>query len=393
MLAKAASLPMVEGDMYGLNRLLKDATNGQPLIYVMLTDKAGAEIASSEVRSSDLLPHVRKHRTDEVSLPGSPVYRKVHPSGSGYFDIVYPITAHRGDGQETELVGYVRAGMAGDHWQQVMSSRLDLVIGVGTVATGAAILLGFLLIRRITGPLDDLTGVMVAFSRGKLGVRSSVSRRDEIGALAKAFNSMADQHEQTHERIVRLNAELEERVAVRTKQLRELAARDPLTGSYNRRHFSEVVETSLSQAKRYDNDLSCIMLDVDGFKSVNDTHGHQIGDRLLVLVAVTIAGTLRTSDIVARYGGDEFIALLPQTGSEAAGALARRIKERFQQELATTLPDVHVTLSLGIASLQGSHAADAETLVRAADDAMYQAKLGGKNRVVLSTAVAKTASA
>ena len=138
------------------------------------------------------------------------------------------------------------------------------------IAIAAVIPLGFLLIRRIVSPLATVTHAMRRFSEGRLDVRSGVRRSDEIGRLAATFNCMADQHQRTHERIVRLNADLEDRVARRTKQLRELAVREPLTGLFNRRHFNEMLAQRFSEATRYDGDLSCLMLDLDDFKSVND---------------------------------------------------------------------------------------------------------------------------
>jgi len=200
---------------------------------------------------------------------------------------------------------------------------------------------------------------------------------------------MADQHQQTHERIVRLNAELEERVAYRTHQLRELASREPLTGLYNRRHFNEMLERRFSEAVRYSTDLSCLMIDLDEFKAANDAFGHQLGDELLVLTAGTIMGQLRTADLAARYGGDEFIILLPQTDAERAHVLAERMVERFSRDVAERFPNVRVSMSIGIASLQSLEPKDAESLIRYADRALYDAKKAGKNGIV--TAMPATA--
>jgi diguanylate cyclase (GGDEF)-like protein len=229
---------------------------------------------------------------------------------------------------------------------------------------------------------------MINFSMGRLEVRSSIRRRDEIGRLAEAFNQMADQHQQTHLRIVRLNAELEERVAYRTHQLRELASRDPLTGLYNRRHFSDVLERRFAEAVRYRTDLSCIMIDLDDFKSANDAFGHQVGDQVLQLAAGTIVGQLRASDVAARYGGDEFILLLPQTDADRAQVLGARVIERFNDELLARFPKSAVRMSMGIASLHSLTTATAEGLIQAADHALYMAKTAGKNRIVMAAPAA-----
>jgi diguanylate cyclase (GGDEF)-like protein len=230
---------------------------------------------------------------------------------------------------------------------------------------------------------------MGEFSEGRLGIRCPVSRRDEIGRLGMAFNRMADQHQRTHEHMVRLNTELEERVAERTEQLRDLASRDPLTGLYNRRHFSEVLERGFSEALRYETDLTCIMLDLDDFKKVNDDYGHHVGDEVLTATAGTIVAQLRSSDAAARFGGDEFIALLPRTGADQARILGERIVEQFSKDTSGLVPGRRLTLSMGIASLYTLDAADSEPLVQAADHALYQAKAAGKACIITADPTAK----
>ncbi|MBU0719458.1 MAG: diguanylate cyclase, partial [Planctomycetes bacterium] len=277
------------------------------------------------------------------------------------------------------------AGLIASEWHEWMSSRLDMAIGAGVLAVGIAIPLGFLLVRRIVSPLDELAAVMHRFAEGKLDVRSPVRRHDEIGRLVTVFNRMADLHQQTHERIVRLNTTLEKRVSQRTRQLRELAARDPLTGLYNRRHFNEVLKRSMSEALRYDNGLSCLMIDLDDFKAVNDAFGHQVGDEVLVLMASTITSQLRAADVAARYGGDEFVVLLPQTETDQARVLGERIMERFSENIGMCLPKVRASLSVGIASVQLQRAFSADSLLRAADRALYSAKAAGRSCIITAS--------
>jgi diguanylate cyclase (GGDEF)-like protein len=368
-----------------------------PLLYVIFTGRDGKELAAAGFAQGGPFDYIRKRNSRRPPVIGTPV---AYASGKGaetFLDVAYPIDyppiAEGSSGlRETELVGYVRAGMTPSKWHQTMSKKLDLVVGVGSLATGLAVVLGFLLIRRVIAPLEGLARAMLEFSRGNLDIRSPVKRRDEIGNLAVAFNRMADQHQHTHQRIVRLNAELEERVAERTRQLRELAARDPLTGLYNRRHFNDMLERSYSAASRYGHDLSCIMLDLDDFKAVNDAFGHQVGDKLIMLAAATISRELRGADVAARYGGDEFVILLPQTDADRAGVLASRIMEKFAGELAEGMPKVKGGISLGIASLQDLRTPDAESLVRSADHAMYEAKAGGKNRIIKAVSAATPTS-
>jgi diguanylate cyclase (GGDEF)-like protein len=249
-----------------------------------------------------------------------------------------------------------------------------------------AIPLGFMLVRQIISPLEDVAQAMRRFSTGELDVRSAIRRRDEIGRLAETFNKMADEHQKAHENLTRFNTELEDRVARRTLQLRELASRDSLTGLYNRRHFNELLQTRLAEALRYNSELTCVMIDLDNFKTVNDVFGHQVGDDLLMIASSAVKQELRASDVAARFGGDEFIILLPQTDVQQAHVLVNRIAERFRRECAVRCPRVPIGMSIGAASLRSLRQLDATGLVRAADDALYRAKAAGKNCIVSSAA-------
>jgi len=272
--------------------------------------------------------------------------------------------------------------MLASGWHRALASRLDLLIGVGVFVAVVAIPLGFLLIRRIVSPLEELSAVMRRFTDGDWSVRSNIHRRDEIGKLAQTFNHMADQHEEAHNRMVELHAGLEKRVEERTIQLRELAAREPLTGLYNRRHFQEVLETRFAEAVRYDTDLSCLMIDLDHFKSVNDSFGHHVGDDVLVTAARIITSQLRSSDLAARFGGDEFIVLLPQTGSDRARSLAERISSSFRAAISEKFPRARVSMGIGIASLHSMRVSDPELLIRATDRALYEAKAAGVDHII-----------
>jgi len=165
----------------------------------------------------------------------------------------------------------------------------------------------------------------------------------------------------------------------KTKQLREQATRDGLTGFFNRRMMDEMVPRELQRAARYHRDMSLAMLDLDGFKAVNDTLGHDEGDRLLRIFAGCIRKIARASDLVYRYGGDEFLLLLPETTSEQAEEILKRLDGAICPELTTTLG--RVTFSAGIASYVSD--ASAEDLVKLADDRLYQSKRLGKGHVTI----------
>lgn len=180
------------------------------------------------------------------------------------------------------------------------------------------------------------------------------------------------------------NAQLEKSL----KRIEEVAATDPLTGLYNRRHFGRVIEQLFNEAHRYDGDLACVMIDLDGYKQLNDSFGHQVGDQLLVIAGKVISASMRKMDIAARYGGDEFVLLLPRASAEEAKTVAQRIRDEFRQGSAILLRrNDGVTMSIGIGTMRDDNPAGTEQLIAAADEALYSAKENGRNRIVLSNSI------
>lgn len=189
------------------------------------------------------------------------------------------------------------------------------------------------------------------------------------------------QLEQALNEVQTKNLQLEESL----KLVEQAAATDPLTGLYNRRHFGKVVEQLFAEAQRYGNELSCVMIDLDGYKQLNDSFGHQTGDQLLVIAAKAISANLRKMDVAARYGGDEFVLLLPRAGTDEAARVVERLRADFGGASAALLRrNSGVTMSVGIGSIQGNNVAGTEQLIARADAALYRAKAQGRNRVIVS---------
>ncbi|MBI2922477.1 MAG: sensor domain-containing diguanylate cyclase [Planctomycetes bacterium] len=163
----------------------------------------------------------------------------------------------------------------------------------------------------------------------------------------------------------------------------QAARRDPLTGLFNRRHFDEVSRIMMVQAKRYHHPLAVLMLDIDHFKLFNDRHGHDAGDVVLREFAISLMKTARQSDVMVRYGGEEFAVLLPETGLPQARIAAERILESTRA-IRLPIPGLEhgqVTVSIGVAAFP-EHGDSPEAVVKAADRALYSAKGSGRNRVV-----------
>ncbi|HEY1912670.1 MAG TPA: sensor domain-containing diguanylate cyclase [Vicinamibacterales bacterium] len=170
--------------------------------------------------------------------------------------------------------------------------------------------------------------------------------------------------------------------ALRVKHTEALSVTDDLTQLYNSRYLNQALRRETKRASRSARPLSLLFVDLDGFKSVNDRHGHLCGSRALVEAAAVIRRSARETDMVSRFGGDEFALVLPDTGGEGAFAVGERIREKIAAHkfLAGEGLDIHLTVSVGVATLPDV-ASSSEELVQAADKAMYQVKDSGKNGI------------
>jgi diguanylate cyclase (GGDEF)-like protein len=161
---------------------------------------------------------------------------------------------------------------------------------------------------------------------------------------------------------------------------------DPLTGIYNRRFMEQRLTEELSKARRYNFQLSILLLDLDYFKRVNDEHGHQAGDQLLIEISAMVNAQLRDSDILARYGGEEFLIIAPNTGPAEAALLAERLRARTEAQgflkdyEGIRQAELNITVSIGLASF-GDDIDNEEILIGTADRNLYQAKNDGRNRI------------
>lgn len=184
-----------------------------------------------------------------------------------------------------------------------------------------------------------------------------------------------------------LKHEIEERKRVE-RALRRLAMTDSLTGLFNRRHWLKRAEKEFERTRRYERALSIIICDVDHFKHVNDTFGHMVGDDVLIRVADIIEENVRSVDVVARFGGEEFVVLMPETRLEYAYEVAERLRRTVAAfRLETGDATIRVTLSVGVAQFDERHDTSLSTLIERADDALYAAKQAGRNRVERSTRI------
>lgn len=205
-------------------------------------------------------------------------------------------------------------------------------------------------------------------------VLSLRSRRRAMAELAQERNSLEDRILQRTLELLQANRKLE-----------ELATTDPLTGIANRRKMTEQIAQELERARRFHHPLSLLMIDIDHFKRINDTYGHEVGDQAIIQTATLLTANLRAVDLVARFGGEEFVLLMPETHIAVAMHAAERLREQAAQLRVPVESgmEVELTISIGVAAADpyGTPDSPSSLLVRA-DKALYRAKKEGRNRVV-----------
>ncbi|MCA1905296.1 MAG: sensor domain-containing diguanylate cyclase [Desulfarculus sp.] len=269
-------------------------------------------------------------------------------------------------------------------------NRADLALGLGYVAATLGpihgLIAGWVCLRRGFRPagwfmlawLALLLGVL-GFLLGHLGLAPKLTlvlpASRTLAAVLLAFALTLRVRELHQER---------EQLAQSQRRYREMSMTDGLTGLYNRRYFESRLASELDHARRLDNPLSLIMLDLDDFKAFNDRHGHLAGDQVLKALAAVLRLSLREGDCACRYGGEEFAVILPASDLEGARLVAERVRAGMERGLFRETPGLaaEVTLSLGVARLRDDE--DAHGLVARADLALYRAKAAGKNRVEMA---------
>jgi diguanylate cyclase (GGDEF)-like protein len=269
-----------------------------------------------------------------------------------------------------------------------------LVLLLPTLGPGETLKFGVLQLLVLFTVIGMLAGAWIIWDLGRIvarmgalmaseGALSGFERRqDEVGTLMTSFNKMLVTIEQQAAEIntfaTRLDAAYKELESTNAR-LKETSFKDEVTGLYNRRFFSLRLEEELSRYRRFNHPVSVVLLDLDGFKAVNDEFGHTVGDDTLREIAQILMKHSRGINVVSRYGGDEFAVLLVETSKAGARLYADRIRE-----VVSKYPFSHgkvITASFGVASLPDDEAGTAEDLFRAADEALYAAKRAGKNQV------------
>ena len=208
------------------------------------------------------------------------------------------------------------------------------------------------------------------------GTRDVLNPEEELRYLKEHNKRLTERLEQQVERL--------SSVSEMNKRLADMSLTDELTGLPNRRYLNRRLREELAMTRRFNSPISCIMIDLDHFKQINDTLGHQAGDEILREVAKVLSSGRRGYDVVGRYGGEEFLVLLPQVDADEAMAVAERLRREVEGAVfrIASGTSTQVTISLGLTTFRGDEELEEAELIQRTDEALYQAKTSGRNRSV-----------
>jgi diguanylate cyclase (GGDEF)-like protein len=261
----------------------------------------------------------------------------------------------------------------------IPDNRVLTVVSPLLLFTGLLMVAGGYVIWDVTGAVIRLAELVTMNEKGL----TLEKRSDEIGTVMTSFARMlATIEQQTAEINAMANglAAAQRELEVSNARLRDLSLKDEVTGLYNRRFFCLRLEEEILRSRRYHHPVSVVLIDLDNFKKINDTLGHGAGDETLQAFGQCALAHSRGMSVIARYGGDEFTVLLPQTSQADALTYANRLRAVMADAPIGPVPSV--TASFGVATLAHDESGTAEELIRAADAALCSAKRGGKNAVV-----------
>lgn len=245
------------------------------------------------------------------------------------------------------------------------------------VSTFIFLMFHFLIIKHITSVTSYLNGLNFKTKPQTLELhRKYFSSDDELAQTVSSINGMVQKLYLSYFNIEKMVKERTVELQRVNDELAELAQKDYLTGISNRRHFIQLSSQVLKISNREKKASSLLMMDIDYFKSINDTHGHEIGDQVIKLLAHRVSNALRESDLFARFGGEEFVVLAPNTTISDALLLAEKLRHLIEN--IKDIENVKITVSIGVSELLGD---DVIAVIKRADSAMYTAKKNGKNRV------------
>lgn len=352
-------------DLQSIRSDLKDAEKSPPG-DVFLLDSNGAVLLTSYEKLKHAIPlnpnlfkQLKEHPGETLTFEG---ISKEQSIGLAYSPKAMPIT----------VVAKRNKDAVYAEWVEQRNLFLQLVSIVGLIVAAGALFLG----HSIVVPLKRLIDATKKIVDGDLKVQLDVTNSDELGRLTHMFNQMTGKLRQNQDEILAANHSMQQQ----NKLLETLSITDGLTGLYNRNKLNMIIDDQLARFERNQRPFAALMIDVDYFKTLNDSLGHIAGDKILIDVANVLSQSIRSVDFAARYGGDEFVIILTETTVDEALTTAERIRakiakinEQYKEQ------STNITLSIGIIQSERQDISTTILLSRV-DDALYQAKRNGRNQ-------------
>ena len=396
MLAELAEYSVYTSDTASLEQMLDSHAEDRDIAYVDVLDATRHVLASRDFATAappaasgaSTRPDGAAGDSSVVNIDGHRYLQLIEPILSAK-TALGPVGREPGANAADGPIGYVRLGMSFDGSQAQLRGNLLGALSVVAALVIIAIVLTLLLTRRLVAPIHQMMRAARAVGAGKLDVYVPAKSSDELGLLTHTFNHMTQRLAESQAEVATYQRTLEDKVAQRTKELEvasaqayKLAQHDILTGLPNRALLNQRLKQILAQSARDSQQIACLFLDFDHFKRINDTLGHDAGDRLLQSVAQRLTSAVRESDTVARLGGDEFVIVLPGLDPDKATfeimTVITRIRESFLAPFRLGDQTPTLTCSIGV-SVFPVDAEDPSGLIKQADTAMYAAKGAGRN--------------
>ena len=386
-LAGAAEFPLFAGNDESLQRLVEAALAGDAQMKgAVLIDGDGTLRAQAGVLSGppslppSLPPEGATRATDDSLLVVVPVRLQPLPLN----DLLNEPPSGTSQAALPQVIGFaiVELSLAALKAQQFDLLVWTLAItALGLLSAG---LVSVVIAASVTRPIEHISSVVTGIAQGQYTARVDAERAGVLAALGSNINRMAEQVAVTQENLRQQVEEATEELR-RQRDAAERAARtDSLTGVASRGAFTETAEAEIQRALRYRQPLCMVLIDLDHFKTVNDTHGHASGDAVLASFARTIFREVREVDVIGRLGGEEFAVLLPNISAGEAVQVAERMRYAVEKsELRVNGQPLHYTASFGVAEFDPRELSLSSLLSRA-DSALYDAKRRGRNRVELA---------
>jgi diguanylate cyclase (GGDEF)-like protein len=337
---------------------------------VYLIDNRSNLLVSSKPLSGEVLAAEldSKPYRDLTSQPGRPLHYESY-RGLDVVGMLEPIPA-----LNWAVIAEVERDKAYGGITRLRYLTILLVGGLLVCIWALAYFLGLSIIR----PLERLSLESAKVASGDLDVEIPVKGLNEVAYLTEVFNYMVTSLRDNRGELAAANNALIEK----NEELQRISITDSLTGLFNRKHLMEICETEMARSKRHKYAFALLMIDIDHFKAVNDSHGHQAGDEVLRLLSDVFSGSIRQCDYAGRYGGEEFILLLTQSSPKDGLEVAERIRAKAAGlEFASKNGDFTITVSIGVSGYPEA-GDDLKDIIHRADEALYEAKKQGRNRVV-----------